>query len=107
MKIYNTQNQNNLYFTSRFNIENYTTKRALNYLKRTISEKKGLDAYFDSFLSRLATNNKGDVLELAQFEKYYIVSNNTVESKPFKIRNKNLIEDLESFIIIHNKKAPK
>lgn len=103
MQIYNTQN-NNLYFGSRFNTEVYTTKRALNYLNQTISQKKGFGGYFDSFISRLS-DTRDEVLELTQFEKYYLITSNTRKSKSIKIRNNTLIEDLEKFILLHSKKS--
>ena len=105
MKIYNTQQyNNNLNFTSRFNTNIYQTKRALNALNRAVSEKKGFEDYFDSFISRIANDNRDDVLELTQFEKYFVVDN-VRTNQSFKIRNKNLIEGLESFILFNKKSS--
>ncbi len=105
MKIYNTQqNTNNLYFTSRFNTNTFHTKRALAALDRAISAKKGFEDYFDTFISRISNDNKDDVLELTQFEKYFLVTNPKT-NRSFKISNKNLIEDLKQFIFINNKKS--
>ena len=103
MNINSTSNTNNFGFTSRFNTEVYSTKRAVNYLKQTISGQKGFADYFDSYLKRLAEAND-DVLELTQFDKYYLITNNTSKSsRPFKIHNNNLIMDLEEFILAHRK----
>ena len=93
-------------FCSKFNTEIYQTKRSLNCLKRTIAEKNGLKDYFDSFMSRITNNNKDDILELSQYEKYYLITN-TSTNQEYKIPNKNIIEKLENFILLHNKKAPK
>lgn len=111
MKIYNNtqnlQNIRNQHFGSRFNTEIYQTQRALNCLKRTISSKKGLGNYFDDFILRLEKNNQNDILEITQFDKYYLITN-TKNNKNYKIQNNNIIEKLESFILLHNrKKAPR
>lgn len=94
MKIYN--NNTTCQFGSRFNMENYSTNRALKALKRTISNQKGEEHLFDEFLSKIH-NNKDDILELTQFDKYYIITNHK-NTKKIKLRNKTLLEDVQEFM---------
>ncbi len=100
MKIYNSTNTS-IQFGAKFNNDHFFTKRALNCLKREITIKKD-EAFFNDFISQITNNKKNDILELTQFDKYYLISSN-LNNKTYKIRNNNIIENLNKFLLHYNK----
>lgn len=94
MKIsnYNTSPQ----FSSRFNMNNQITNRSVKALKRSIASEEGQEHIFDEFISKLTNNGKDSILELSQFEKYFLLEICDIKGKIFKIKTKRLIEDLNN-----------
>ena len=93
-------------FTSRFEVEEFMTKRSLVALERALTDRHGnIDKAYDSFISSIETDGKNDVFSFRQFEKFFELTNlSTNKVKKFKIHS--LLTSIKDFIITSTKKAP-
>ncbi|MCM1338545.1 MAG: hypothetical protein NC191_02610 [Muribaculaceae bacterium] len=97
MQIYSNTKTIPQTFTSRFNLEDYQTKRSLQALNRMLAEKRDGAELYDSFIKKVELDGSNDVFDFHQFYKYFDMIN-VKTNRVTRFHNRTLIKKLLEFI---------